>query len=146
MSRRPSRSEEGSALPLTIFFGCLCVVIVLGVAAVTSLYLERKRLFSLADATALAAAEAFELAEVLITPEGLRPVLRSPAVAAAAAGFLTETGSRGFEGLAIESAGSPEGRSASVTLSARWRPPVLALLLPEGIRIEVTALARAVFW
>jgi hypothetical protein len=32
-----------------------------------------------------------------------------------------------------------------VSLSAWWRPPVLSLLVPEGMRIDVTAVARSVF-
>jgi hypothetical protein len=38
-----------------------------------------------------------------------------------------------------------DGRSATVTLSALWRPPIVSLLVPEGIPIEVTAVARSVF-
>jgi hypothetical protein len=33
-----------------------------------------------------------------------------------------------------------------VTLSATWRPPVVSLLVPAGIRIEVTSVARSVFF
>ena len=46
----------------------------------------------------------------------------------------------------IDDASSPDGTSANVTLSAYWRPPVLSLLVPEGLRIEVTAVARSVFF
>lgn len=50
-----------------------------------------------------------------------------------------------FEALAVESAETPDGRSAEVTLSAYWRPPVVSLLVPAGLRIEVTAVGRSVF-
>ncbi|MCC6269748.1 MAG: hypothetical protein IT190_00550, partial [Microbacteriaceae bacterium] len=64
--------DRGSMLPLTIFYGFLSTVLILLVVAATSLYLERKRLFTLADGAALVAAEAFELDDVIMTPEGLR--------------------------------------------------------------------------
>ncbi|WP_181243222.1 hypothetical protein [Glaciihabitans tibetensis] len=41
-------------------------------------------------------------------------------------------------------AGTGEGATASVELSASWRPPVVSLLVPSGIRLEVTSTARAV--
>ena len=50
-----------------------------------------------------------------------------------------------FSTLAVERAESTDGRSATVGLSAYWRPPLVTLLVPEGIRIEVTAVARSVF-
>ncbi|MHB1235234.1 MAG: Tad domain-containing protein, partial [Microbacteriaceae bacterium] len=53
--RRERRSgcEEGSTLLLTIFYGCLSLVLILIAIAATSLYLERKRLFTVADSAAL---------------------------------------------------------------------------------------------
>ncbi|MDQ1606126.1 MAG: hypothetical protein QOJ18_493, partial [Microbacteriaceae bacterium] len=41
---------------------------------------------------------------------------------------------------------SIDGRSATVELSAYWRPPILSLLVPDGIRIDVTGVARSVFY
>jgi hypothetical protein len=49
-----------------------------------------------------------------------------------------------LEELVVESAGTPDGVSAEVTLSAWWRPPMLTMFVPDGIRIEVTATARSV--
>ena len=139
------REERGSTLLLTIFYGFLCLVLILLVVAATSLYLERKRLFTLADGAALVGAEAFELDSVTLTPNGLRPTLETPDVAAAVAGYLTTAPTGRFERLVLERAETVDGRSATVELSAYWRPPVLSLLVPDGIRIEVTAVARSVF-
>ena len=132
-------------LPLTIFYGILSLVLVLVVVAATSLYLERKRLFTLADGAALAGAEAFDLDEVLATATGLHPTLESRAVEAAVTGYLASTPTATFTALHLERAESVDGRSATVELSAYWRPPILTLLLPEGLRLEVTAVARSVF-
>jgi hypothetical protein len=59
--------------------------------------------------------------------------------------YLDATPMNDFEGLRVERADSGDGRSATVTLQAFWRPPVLSALLPEGFPIEVTAVARSVF-
>jgi uncharacterized membrane protein len=145
MTPRDLRADDGSTLPLTIFYGFLCLALVLLVVAATSLYLERKRLYTLADGAALVGAEAFSLDAVTPTARGFRPTLRSPDVAAAVAGYLTTNPIGTFESLALERAETVDGRSATVELSAYWRPPVLSVLLPQGLRLEVTAVARSVF-
>lgn len=139
------RRDDGSTLPLTIFFGMLALLVVLMAVAATSLYLERKRLFTLADGAALVGAEAFELDEVLATASGYRPTLESGDVSAAVSDYLATTPTAELEGLHLERAETVDGRSATVELSAYWRPPVLTLLVPDGLRIEVTAVARSVF-
>jgi hypothetical protein len=134
------RDERGSTLPLIIFYAGLSLILVLLVTAATALYLERKRLFTLADGAALAGAEAFPLAGLA---DG-RPQLRTADVAAAVSGYLDSAPSE-LTGLAVEAADSPDGVSARVTLSSYWRPPVLTVFVPDGLRIEVTATARSVF-
>ncbi|MCU1440101.1 MAG: hypothetical protein JWP85_1098 [Rhodoglobus sp.] len=137
-------ADDGSTLILTIFYGFLSLLLVLLVVAATALYLERKRLFTLADGAALVGAEAFELTDVRSASGGFRPTLESPDVAAAVADYITRAPAD-FESLAVERAETVDGRSATVTLSALWRPPVVTLFVPEGIRIEVTAVGRSVF-
>ena len=138
------RDDEGSTLLLTIFYGFLSLVLVLLVVAASSLYLERKRLFTLADGAALVGAESFELSDVTVTPSGPRVQLQSADVAAAVSAYVASTPSD-FESLRIDRALTVDGRSATVQLSAYWRPPIVSLLVPEGIPIEVTAVARSVF-
>lgn len=138
-------AEDGSTLILTLFYCCLSLLLILGVAASTSLYLERKRLFTLADGAALAGAEAFPLDAVRITDAGMRPSLRTADVADAVSEYLAAAPHAEFDGLRVSRAVSLDGQSATVSLSARWRPPVLALLLPSGIPLQVTAVARSVF-
>lgn len=139
-------ADDGSMLLLTIFYGFLSLTLVLLVVAATSLYLERKRLYTLADGAALVGAEAFELEDVTATDAGFRPNLDSADVASAVAAYLQAVPGRRFDSLAVEQAESLDGRSATVTLSAAWRPPVLSLLVPEGVRLDVTAVGRSVFY
>ena len=140
---KPS-DDEGSTLPLIIFFGMLSMILVLIVVAASSLYLERKRLFTLADSAALVGAEAFELAAVAPTSGGIRPQLTSGDVRTEVTDFIESTPNR-FEALQVERAETTDGRSATVSLSSYWRPPVVTLFVPEGIRIEVTSVGRSVF-
>ena len=139
------RRDDGSTLPLTIFFGMLSLVLVFLVVAATSLYLERKRLFTLADGAALVGAESFELDEVVRTPQGYRPTLTTAGVTAAAEEYVDDN-RRHFTDLTIERAESVDGRSATVSLSSYWQPPLVTLLVPQGLRIEVTVVARSVFF
>lgn len=141
----PSRpNDEGSILPLIAFAAAFALVLVFLVVSATSLYLEHKRLLTLADGAALVGAEAFELSDVSVQNERVEILLTSPKVAAAVESYL-ETAPREFDDLRLESAESVDGSSATVTLSADWRPPVVSLFVPEGLRIEVEATARSVF-
>lgn len=138
-------ADDGSALPLVIFFAFLGIVVVLIVTAATSLYLEKKKLLALADGAALVGAEAFDLSAVAVTSSGPRAVLESADVASAVAEYIEGPQAARFESLEIDTAYTPDGRSASVTLSSTWRPPVVTLFVPDGIRVEATATARSVF-
>jgi hypothetical protein len=143
---RRLRSDEGSTLLLTIFYSALCLVLILLVVAATSLYLERKRLFTLADGASLVGAEAFTLADPTTTSaRGTRPILTSPEVASAVSDYVAENPADHFTDLRVERAVSVDGRSATVELSCYWSPPVLTLFVPKGIRIQVTSVARSVF-
>jgi hypothetical protein len=148
---RSSPGDEGSILPLVIASCALGLAVILMVSAASSLYLERVRLFTLADAAALAAAESFDVdgvdgpvAPVADDDGAALPPLTDAGVAAAAAGFLADEPTGGLPGLHLDRAVTPDGRSASVTLSATWIPPVASLFAPEGVRIDVTSTARSV--
>ncbi|MCX7522004.1 pilus assembly protein TadG-related protein [Microbacterium sp. STN6] len=133
-------------MPLIIFFAALCLVVILLVTAATSLYLERKRLYTLADGAALAAAESFDLSDVTVTDARLHAELTDDGVRDAVRAYLHDNPIGHFDDLAVAGAGTDDGQSASVTLGASWKPPVVSLLVPDGIRLEVTSRARSVFW
>ncbi|WP_246837332.1 Tad domain-containing protein [Salinibacterium sp. UTAS2018] len=139
------RDDDGSALVLTIFYGFLSLVLIFLVVAATSLYLERKRLFTLADGAALVGAESYDLDDVIRTPQGFRPQLEPEKVADAVAEYVSAAPTSEFEGLSVDEATSADGSGATVSLSAYWRPPFISLLVSEGLRIEVSANARSIF-
>lgn len=137
-------AEEGSTLVLTIFYGALALAIVLAAAAITSMYVEKKRLFSVADAAALAGSEAITVG--VAGPDGRPSVRLAPRdVRDAVDDFIDESPSGEDEGLRVEEATSLDGVSATVTVSAPWAPPLVTLFAPESFRIEATGVARTVF-
>lgn len=137
--------EQGSALLLTIFYAGLSLVLIFLVVAATSLYLERKRLFTLADGAALVGAESYDLDDVKLTPDGYRPQLSAEKVESAVADYVAASQGNTFTELQINEATTYDSASSSVSLSAYWKPPFVSLLVPEGIRIDVAATARSVF-
>jgi uncharacterized membrane protein len=142
---RRSANDEGSTLLLTIFYAALSLALILVVVAATSLYLERKRLYTLADGAALVGAEAFPVDTATRTDEGIQPNLTSAEVSSAVRAYLAGNPSDPFTSLRVERAVSVDGRSATVELSCYWAPPIVTLFVPKGIRIEVTSIARSVF-
>ena len=136
--------DSGSILPLIAGYVALGLVVVLLVSAATSLYLERKRLFTLADGAALVGAESFELDDVRGPDGELRPRLDDASVQRAVVAYLAEAPTDEFTELRLVAARTVDGVSAEVTLEALWRPPVVTLFVPEGLVIDVTATARSV--
>lgn len=142
---RPS-DESGSTLLLTIFYAVLALAVVLVVVSASSLYLERKRLFTLADGAALAAAEAWQLEDVRLDGDELRLELDDEQVAAEASAYLADAAAgTGLDGLELVHAASDDAQSAIVTLRAIWHAPFSSEFLPVAVPIEVTASARSVF-
>ena len=139
------RHEDGSILPLVAFYTFLAMVLVLLVAAASSLYLERKRLFTLADGASLAGAEAFDPDTVVSHEHGPRPGLTDADVTSAVQSYLAQARSDSLESLSVDRAVTIDGHSATVELSAYWRPPVFTLFVPNGLRIDVVSTARSVF-
>ncbi|MGI9823925.1 pilus assembly protein TadG-related protein [Agromyces sp. Marseille-Q5079] len=147
MTRDPSaepRDERGSTLLITILLSALAILIVLVVVSASSLYLERKRLFTLADSAALAGAEAWSLDSVALDGDALDLDLQSEAVRAAVAEYLGDAGSSA-ETVALVEATSRDGRSATVTLRSVWHAPISTDLVPVTVPVEVTSTARSVF-
>ena len=146
MRSRLLRDDQGSILPLVIGYTALALAVIVAITAATSLYLARKELFTVADGAALVGAEAFPLDAVVVGDDGTLSVeLDDADLRRDVRAYLARAETQVIEGLALVSAASPDGRSATVTVSGRWSPPFLGFFLPEGMTIEVTASARSVF-
>ena len=135
--RRPEApDDEGSVLLLTLGYAILAIAVILVCVDATSLYLAQKRLDALADAAALAGADGFSVTVVDDEPVA---TLLSAAVQAQAEAMVAQVGG----GARLVSAGTPDGLSARVTVSDVWRPPVLALFVPDGVRLQAVATSRS---
>lgn len=143
--RRGGTAENGQVLLLTIGLVVLCLLVATVVMAASAVYLEHKKLLSLADGAALAAADTFSLADVEDDSGVPLPALDDVAVRRAAQRYLADTGAAGrFNALAVEpETGSPEGRTAHVSLSAVVHPPVVNFLLPAGLPVSAVSDARS---
>lgn len=126
--------DEGSVLILTIGYAVLAIVLVLVCANATSLYLAQKRLDSVADAAALAAADGFTLT---VSDDGVRTDLSDADLRAQAEEIVATMGEA-----TLVSASTPDGVSARVTVAGAWHPPVITLFVPDGVPLEATATSR----
>ena len=141
---QPDGRETGSTLLLTIFYCFLGLSIVLVVVSATTLYLERKRLFTVADGAALAAAEAWSLETVRLDGDRLAIELDSVDVREAAAAYLAAAATD-LDDVELVRASSVDGRTATVTLRSTWEAPLHTELVPLSVPVEVTVTARSVF-
>ena len=139
------RDEEGQVAVLIIGFVAISLLVLTVVMAASAVYIERKKLLSVADGAALAAADTFTLADVETGEGAPVPRLSDGAVHGAVQRYLAETGAAGrFNGLAVSGGtGSPESRTAHVELSAVVHPPMVNFLVPDGVPITVFSDARS---
>ena len=141
---RLKREDEGSSLILIIFAGLIGLAVIVGTIAATSLYIERKRLFTVADGAALAAAEAFNLDDVQVVNGHALITLTDFAVRAETEHYLQMIPTSESDGVNVLSAVTKDGRSATVSLSKTWHPPVVSIFMPDGLDLEVSSTARTV--
>ncbi len=127
--------DDGSVLILTLGYAVLAIAVILVCVDATSLYLAQKRLDALADAAALAGADGFTL---VVEGGEPRAELTDDGVREQADALIGDVGG----GAAVVDAGTPDGVSARVTVADTWRPPIVALFVPDGVALEATATSR----
>lgn len=127
--------DEGSVLLLTLGYALLALALIFVCVCATDLYITQRRLDALADAAALAGADGFSIrveggaAQAELTDEDVEEQAR--ALLAGMPG-----------GADLVSAGSPDGLSARVTITADWHPPLVSLFVPHGARLDATGTSR----
>lgn len=129
-------------MPLVAGALALGLGMIFGVASATSLLIERARLYALADAAATAASESFDPERVRLTAGGVVAPLSTRGVYESVADYLDRAGEGPLRGIVIESATTPDGVVAEVTLSSLWSPPVVSEFFPPALRIAVTAVSQ----
>ena len=130
---------------LIIGYVLLALLVTTVVVGISSVYLEHKRLLSLADGASLAAADSFTLGDVGSDGGTPSAVLASDRVRNVAADFISRNpAAQRFDRLEIAPlTGSPDASTAVVVLTAAVHPPVVNFLVPDGIRIEASSTARS---
>jgi uncharacterized membrane protein len=138
-------AEDGQITVLTIGYVVLALLLASVVMAVSAVYLEHKKLLSMADGASVAAADSYTLGQMETKAGTPSAVLNGGRVRTVVMDYLTKNDAFSrFEGLAIEpSTGSADGSTAVVVLSAAVHPPIVNFLVPDGIAIQAESTARA---
>ncbi|EHB88352.1 hypothetical protein HMPREF0737_00664 [Rothia mucilaginosa M508] len=126
--RLASNPEEGSIAPLIV--GMLALLLLIGsvTVAITGAYLQTQHLQDMADAQANS---------ITRTMRTLDEASGSAAWEYASAYLAEVQPGQDFHALRLENVSVDSDHSVHVYLSARIRPPLLSILVPDGI--EVTA-------
>ncbi|MGO1174366.1 MAG: pilus assembly protein TadG-related protein, partial [Actinomycetaceae bacterium] len=142
----PDDAESGQVMVLGLGFTVVLVVLVLVVAAATAIHLDRKRVLGVADAAAVAAADA--VAEEAFYGADREALLTDAAVREAAANYLARIDPSSFDGVRTLELGEPtgavDGTTAVVTLVATIDPPFVPALVTDAVGpVDVTVTGRA---
>ena len=140
-----TKNEDGQIIVMILGYVALALLVTTVVMGISAVYLEHKRLLSLADGASVAAADSYTLGEVDVQGGSPSAVLNSARVRNVAADFVARSpASQRFEALAVAgTTGTPDGSTAVVVLTAAVHPPVVNFLVPDGIPIEATSTARS---
>lgn len=130
---------------LIIGYVLLALLVTTVVMAASSVYIEHKKLLSMADGASVAAADSYTLGQLESGAGSPTAVLNGSRVRSVAMDYLNRNNAFGrFGNLSIEPAtGSADGSTAVVVLSAAVHPPIVNFLVPDGIRIEAESTARS---
>lgn len=138
-------AEDGQVTVLIIGYILVSLLVISVMLAASAVYIEHKKLLSLADGAAVTAADSYGLGEVRTDTENPAPSLDSGAVRDSAGRYLQRTNAAArFSTLALDpGTGAPDSRTARVVLTAVVHPPVVSFLLPDGVSITAVADARS---
>jgi hypothetical protein len=131
---------------MVLMIGYVLIALLLAtvVAAGSSLYLGHKKLLSLADGAALAAADTFTLSGGSADTDPGTLLTGSGIIAAAREYLSGAEVPRSLSGVQLAAGtGTPDGRTAEVRLSGVVHPMFINFLIPDGIVLTVTGTARA---
>lgn len=136
-------NKSGSITVLSIGVMALCLLLIFLGSVVYSSLLVRSRTQTIADAAALAGANAYDYRDIELVNEKPRVKLKNQKVQDAVTSYLNKL--QLPEELQLKALITSDFDKVSVTLGGVWHPPFIGLILPEGIYIVETATARTYF-
>jgi uncharacterized membrane protein len=149
----PDGRESGQIMLLTSAFVAFALLLVTVVVSATQVHLERKRLFDLADALALTAAdsmthETFYRGDADRPEQGAVLTLSDAQIRTDVQEYLGRhpDAVAGLHGVRVVGASTPDGRTAEVSLVAVARPAMVTWvtqLWSDGIIVRAESRARA---
>lgn len=129
-------------LPLLLVYVLVALVVMYVAALSTSAYLARKQLYSIADAAAVAAANAYDLADTRVDEHGQPHVQLDEHEALQTAQHYVDR--LNTSDVRVKAAVVDTDR-VTVTVIGAWDVPLAEGIFPHGFDIEVTAVARVQF-
>lgn len=143
---RARDAESGQVMILTLGLAMVVLALVFVVASVTAVQIERKQLLAMADAAALDAATRIDAAAYYASGSGRVEVSDATVRAAVGEYVASHRAALGLERARVgEPTGSPDGRTARVTLVTEADIPLVPWFLDGagGVGLRVTTTARA---
>jgi uncharacterized membrane protein len=136
--------EDGQVTVLILGFVLLSLLLASVVMGASAIYLERKKLLSLADGAALAAADSYTVGDIGGSTTPSTSLVDARVLAATVSYLEASNAFSRHDQLAVAAGtGSEPGGTAVVVLTAMAHPPMISFLLPEGILIEARSTARS---
>ncbi len=146
--------DGGQIIPLVIVYAALALSLVIAVVDITAVHIQRDRLFAVADAAALNAANALDSPQFyrqggLVQVGDHRPLpLSDLTVVRSVQAYLSDPhAAQPLSGLGVgRPTGAPDPGTAEVTLVARGRLPLFGTVLGtwwDGVPLRVTVTAQA---
>ena len=133
--------DEGSIGMLTIGMVLILLLVAAAVAAVSSIYVEQRRLQLVADQCSDAATSRIT---GLGSGEGPPSVeLDETSIVDSCARVLREV-PHGIDGVVIAQASLQGPTTARVTLTGTAHPPLVTFFIPEGVTVEATSSSRVI--
>jgi len=133
------KKEEGSVVPLIAGLCALLLLIGSVTLAITGAHVQTQRLTDFADAQASAVARRLAKDQRAAAFNG---VSLSPSQAYAAEYLAASGASREFSGLSIDSVDVSDGESVRIRLRGRIHPPLVSIVVPDGIEVSANSSAR----
>lgn len=135
--------DEGAVGILAVGLCIILLFLTVTVVAVTSVYVEQRKLQLLADQCADAASSRISGLSSAATGQGPHPTLTAGSVAQSTQEVIAGVPHH-LDGVGIAQASTDGANTAQVTLTATAHPALVSIFVPDGVDIEAHSSARVV--